>query len=113
VARVLAGGLGSLSELARWSTLAGALLGVILVFLERFAPGPVRRFVPSPIALGLAFALPASLSLSIFLGAMASMLLARARPAYAGLATVPLASGLIAGESLVSLASLLVLGVHS
>jgi len=113
VARVLAAGLGSLSEVARWSSLIAALLGVILVLLERFASEPVRRFVPSPIALGLAFALPASLSLSIFLGALASVLLARARPAYAEVAIVPLASGIIAGESLVSLASLLVLAVQS
>jgi uncharacterized oligopeptide transporter (OPT) family protein len=113
VARVLAAGLGSLSEVARWSALAAALLGVILVLLERSAPEPVRRFVPSPIALGLGFALPASISLSIFLGALASVLLARARPAYAEVATVPLSSGLIAGESLVSLVSLLVLSMRS
>jgi uncharacterized oligopeptide transporter (OPT) family protein len=107
-ARVLSSGLGSLPEAARWGVLVGGLLGVALVFLERFAPGPARRFVPSPIALGLAFALPASLSLSVFLGAVAAALLARARPALADTATVPLASGLIAGESLVSLAALLV-----
>jgi uncharacterized oligopeptide transporter (OPT) family protein len=73
----------------------------------------VRRFVPSPIALGLAFALPASISLSIFLGAVAAALLARAKPSLAEAATVPLASGLIAGESLVSLLALLVLGAPS
>jgi uncharacterized oligopeptide transporter (OPT) family protein len=108
VARVLAAGLGSLSEVARWSALAAALLGVLLVVLERFAPEGVRRFIPSPIALGLGFALPASISLSIFLGALAAWVLARTRPAFAEVAMVPLASGLIAGESLVSLASLLV-----
>jgi uncharacterized oligopeptide transporter (OPT) family protein len=107
VARVLATGLGSLSEAARWGALVGGLVGVALVLLERSAPEPVRRFLPSPIALGLAFVLPASASLSICLGAAAAALLARVRPAYALAATVPLASGLIAGESLVSLAVLL------
>ncbi|WNG43320.1 OPT family oligopeptide transporter [Archangium minus] len=113
VARVLSAGLGSLTVAARWGALVGALLGVVLVLLERFAPERARRFIPSPIALGLAFALPASMSLSIFLGAVAAALLARTRPAFAEATTVPLASGLIAGESLVSLVTLLVLSAPS
>lgn len=107
VARVLSGGLASLPPAARWSILGGTLVGVGLVLLERYAPEPVRRFVPSPIALGVAFALPASLSLSICVGAVGAALLARWRPALADAVTVPLASGLIAGESLVSLAAVL------
>ncbi|WP_158501566.1 OPT family oligopeptide transporter [Vitiosangium sp. GDMCC 1.1324] len=113
VARVLSAGLGSLSEPARWGIGVGALLGVVLVLLERFAPEPTRRFIPSPIALGLAFALPASMSLSIFLGSAAAALLARAKPAFSEAITVPLASGLIAGESFVSLVALLVLSAPS
>ncbi|OJT18856.1 hypothetical protein BO221_39785 [Archangium sp. Cb G35] len=113
VARVLSSGLGGLPEVSRWSALVGALLGVGLVLLERFAPERARRFIPSPTGLGIAFVLPASTSLSIFLGSVAAALLARARPTLADGVTVPLASGLIAGESLVSLAILLVLGASS
>jgi uncharacterized oligopeptide transporter (OPT) family protein len=113
VARVLSSGLGGLPEVSRWSALAGALVGVVLVLLERFAPESARRFIPSPIGLGIAFVLPASTSLSIFLGAVATALLARVRPTLADTVTVPLASGLIAGESLVSLAVLLVLSASS
>ncbi|MCY1073442.1 OPT family oligopeptide transporter [Archangium lansingense] len=113
VARVLSSGLSGLNEAARWGALVGALLGVTLVLLERFAPEPARRFIPSPIGLGIAFVLPASTSLSVFLGAVAAALLARSRPALADAATVPLASGLIVGESLVSLAVLLVLSASS
>jgi uncharacterized oligopeptide transporter (OPT) family protein len=113
VARVLSSGLSGLPEASRWGALVGALLGVALVLLERFAPEPARRFIPSPIALGIAFVLPASTSLSVFLGAVAAALLGRARPALAEAATVPLASGLIAGESLVSLAVLLALNASS
>ncbi|WP_375769960.1 OPT/YSL family transporter [Archangium gephyra] len=113
VARVLSSGLAGLPDASRWGALVGALLGVVLVLLERFAPERARRFVPSPIALGIAFVLPASTSLSVFLGAVAAALLARARPALADAATVPLASGLIAGESLVSLAVLLALSASS
>jgi uncharacterized oligopeptide transporter (OPT) family protein len=104
VAQVLASGLGALSGEARWGALAGALVGVVLAVLEQRASERLKRFLPSAVALGLAFALPASLSLSLFLGSLAAALLARARPAFALMAAVPLAAGLIAGESLVSLA---------
>ena len=108
VARVLASGLGALSEEARWGALGAGLVGIVLAVLERRAPERVRRFLPSAVALGLAFALPASLSLTMFLGALAAALLERFRPALALAATVPLAAGVIAGESLVSLAVTLV-----
>jgi uncharacterized oligopeptide transporter (OPT) family protein len=103
VARVLASGFGALTEAARWGALVGAIVGVGLALLEQHASEPLRRFLPSSIALGLAFALPASLSLSIFLGSLAAALLARWHPAFALAASVPLAAGLITGESLVSL----------
>lgn len=103
IAQVLATGWGALSVEARWGTFAAGLLGIALALLEQRAPEPLRRFLPSAVALGLAFVIPASLSLSMFLGALAAALLARARPAFALAAAVPLAAGLIAGESLVSL----------
>ncbi|ATB30381.1 OPT family oligopeptide transporter [Melittangium boletus] len=108
MARALSSGLGHLSEAARWGVLGGLVLGVGLVLLERWASPRVQRFLPSPIALGLAFALPASFSVSLFLGSMAAALLARVKPDAAQALTVPLASGLIAGESLVGLAAVLV-----
>lgn len=103
VAQVLAAGPGALTEAARWGALLGAVAGVGLALLEQRAPEPLRRFLPSSIALGMAFVLPASLSLSLFLGSLAAALLARFRPALALAVTVPLAAGLITGESLVSL----------
>ena len=107
MARVLASGLEGLSLAARGGIALGAAVGLGLVLLERLVPERLQRLLPSPIALGLAFALPASLSLSICGGALAAALLARLRPALAQSLTVPLASGLITGESLVSLAVLL------
>ncbi|HSP81039.1 MAG TPA: OPT family oligopeptide transporter, partial [Myxococcaceae bacterium] len=107
VAKVFSSGFEALSTAARWGVLGGVLAGVGLTLVERQAPERVRRFLPSPMGVGLAFALPASLSLSLFLGSMASAVLARVRPAFALAAAVPLAAGLIAGESLVSLATAL------
>lgn len=108
VARVLASGLGALSEEARWGVLVAGLVGIALAVVEQRAPEQVRRFLPSAVALGLSFAIPASLSIGMCLGALAASLLERIRPAFALAATVPLAAGFIAGESLVSLAVTLV-----
>lgn len=108
VARVLATGLSALPPAARWGALAGAVAGAVLALLEQRAPERLRPFVPSSIALGIAFVLPASTALSLCLGSLAAALLARARPALAPVITVPLAAGLITGDSLVSLVFTLV-----
>jgi hypothetical protein len=47
----------------------------------------------------------------MFLGSLAAALLTRAWPAFALVATVPLAAGFIAGESLVSLTLTLLAGL--
>ncbi|OJH37914.1 OPT family oligopeptide transporter [Cystobacter ferrugineus] len=111
VARVLAAGLEALAPASRWGALAGGVSGILLALLEQHAPERLRPFVPSAIGVGIAFALPPSLSLSMFLGSLAAALLTRARPAFALVATVPLAAGLIAGESLVSLTLTLLAGL--
>ena len=71
-----------------------AVLCVILAF-------PYTRALPSAPALGLAFVIPAWNSISLFLGALAGALLARAAPGWAPRRTTSLAAGLVAGESLV------------
>ncbi|MET0404745.1 MAG: OPT/YSL family transporter [Cystobacter sp.] len=103
IARVLAAGLEALPAAARWGALAGGVGGILLTLLETRAPERLRPFMPSAIALGIAFAIPPSSSLAMFLGSLAAALLARLWPAFALVAAVPLAAGLIAGESLVSL----------
>jgi uncharacterized oligopeptide transporter (OPT) family protein len=103
VARVLAAGLEALPPASRWGVLAGGVAGVLLALLEQHASRRLRPFVPSAVAVGIAFALPPSSALSMFLGSLAAALLTRAWPTFALVATVPLAAGLIAGESLVNL----------
>jgi len=108
IAQVLASGVGALPGVARWSILAASVLGIVLALLEQHAPEASRRFIPSAVALGLAFVVPPSLAVAMFLGSVAAALLGRLRPAFALAASVPLAAGLIAGESLVSFAVALV-----
>lgn len=100
VARLLAGGIDSLHPTARWGLILGGLVGIALVLLTRAFPKQ-RRFIPSPIALGLAFTIPAWNAISMACGALAAYALEKRRPALAALLVIPVASGLIAGESLV------------
>ncbi|MCU0685898.1 MAG: OPT/YSL family transporter, partial [Polyangiaceae bacterium] len=67
---------------------------------ERFAPKGVKNFIPSPSALGLSMVVPGSNAMAIFLGGLGAELLRRSRPKLAANFTVPVASGFIAGESL-------------
>jgi uncharacterized oligopeptide transporter (OPT) family protein len=92
-------GAGQLPAHMRWPIVAGALVGVVLAVLSRVKR--IARFVPSAMGLGSGMVLPASTAISIFAGALARLVLEPRR----GLAvTMAIASGVIAGESLVGLA---------
>ena len=99
VSKVLAGGLGGLSHVARVGIAAGGAAGVALAVLERALPQRARAWVPSPSGLGIAMIMPASSSLAMFLGAALAAIARRARP-NVDERLVPIASGLVAGESL-------------
>ena len=113
VSKAFAGGVGGLDALARTGIAAGLLLGIALALLERFAPPPLKPWVPSPSGLGIAMVIPGSNSVAMFLGALAAWGLQKRRPDLAARYTVPVSSGLIAGESLmgVVVALLIVAGV--
>ena len=112
VAELLAKGIGALPMSARWGLLIGSVLGILLPLLELALPRH-KKFIPSPTGLGLAFTINGFNVISFFIGACLAMALRKARPAVADKYTVPVASGLIAGESLmgVSVAFLRILHV--
>jgi uncharacterized oligopeptide transporter (OPT) family protein len=115
VSKAFVVGLQALPASARGAIAAGALLGLTLALLERFAPARLKAFVPSPSGLGIAMVIPGSNSVAMFLGAAVAEGLRRRWPKVAERTVVPVASGLIAGESLmgVVVAILLVAGVLS
>jgi uncharacterized oligopeptide transporter (OPT) family protein len=100
VAQVLAEGLSTLHPTARAAALVGVLVGIALPLLEARGPS-LRRYLPSAVGLGLGFIVPCFNSLSLFLGAAAAALVVRAAPRWADRFSVAIASGVIAGESLV------------
>ena len=100
VAEMMSKGIDALHPTARWGALCGALLGIVLVLMERWAPKRAKAFIPSPSAFGLAIVIPASSSISFFIGAAVAEWLRRNKPKAAEAGVLPVGSGLIAGESL-------------
>jgi len=107
VARIFQEGIDHLHIMARqgmvWKMLAGAVLTALEIALPKY-----RRFIPSPIGLGLGFILLFFNPFSMLLGAIGAWLWSRGKHAHAERYTVPVASGIIAGESIVSVAIALV-----
>ena len=100
VSRLLSQGASQLHPAAQHAILVGLVAGTVLVLLERFLPRRLRAFVPSPTAVGVAFMIPFANSLAFFVGALAAELVRRRRPAEVDATVTPVASGFIAGESL-------------
>jgi uncharacterized oligopeptide transporter (OPT) family protein len=113
VSKAFAGGLGALHPSAQHAIVVGAALGIALALLEKLAPPSLRAYVPSPSGIGIAMVVPGSNAVAMFLGATLAEALRRARPRQAERTVVPVASGLIAGESLmgIAIALLTVFGV--
>lgn len=78
----------------------GALVGVILTVLEQRESW--RPFIPSPTGVGIAMLIPFSAVIGIFIGAVADTIWAKISPENHDRYSIPVASGLIAGEALVA-----------
>jgi len=112
VAKVLSQGLGSLPPSAVQAIIVAFIAGVLIVIVDRVFP-KASPYTPSPAALGIALTIPASTSFAMFLGAFIVWVLERKAPQWNSTYTIPIASGCIAGESImgVILALLLAFGV--
>jgi uncharacterized oligopeptide transporter (OPT) family protein len=104
VARIMEQGVRALPSGAGWAMLAGGLLGIVLTLGEEFLPRRYSQWLPSAIGLGVAGVIPAFNSISMFLGALVAWLWMKTRPKTAEAYTIPISSGLIAGESLMGVA---------
>jgi OPT family oligopeptide transporter len=100
VSKAFSDGLGALSPAARTAMGIGLVLGVALALLERFAPKPLKPYVPSPSGLGLSMVIPGSNAIAMFIGGLGAEIFRRTKRALAERFIVPIASGFIAGESL-------------
>jgi uncharacterized oligopeptide transporter (OPT) family protein len=104
VARVLVKGVNELPPSAIWAIFIGAGVGVGLPLIERLMPPAARRYMPSATAVGLAWVLPFQNALSFFVGACIALAWFRLHKKSQENFNVPVASGLVAGESLMAAA---------
>ena len=88
------------------------VVGVIIVVVDRVFP-KAKPYTPSPAALGIALTIPASTSFAMFLGALIVWILEKKAAKWNDMYTIPIASGCIAGESImgVILAALVACGL--
>jgi putative OPT family oligopeptide transporter len=113
VAKLLAGGLGALPAGAAAGILLGAVAGVVLAVVEELVPKAYKKYTLSSAAVGVAWIIPGFNSVSLFLGALLGWAFQRVSQPKAERYSIAVASGLIAGESLVAvlIAALVAAGV--
>jgi OPT family oligopeptide transporter len=112
VAQVLSQGLRTLPQSAVIAIVIAFVVGVLIVIVDRVFP-KARPYTPSPAALGVALTIPAYTSFAMFLGALIVWILGKKAAKWNDMYTIPIASGCIAGESImgVILAALLAAGI--
>ncbi|MBV8755084.1 MAG: OPT/YSL family transporter [Hyphomicrobiales bacterium] len=103
VAIALSKGLSSLEPLKLWLIVAGAAVGVALTLAPVLLPR-YQEYLPSAAAFGLAWVFNWYYGLLFFLGALIALVIGRRKPALADEFTLPVASGVIAGGSLMGVA---------
>jgi uncharacterized oligopeptide transporter (OPT) family protein len=103
VAIALARGLSSLEPVKLWLILAGGIAGVVLTLAPALLP-KYQDYLPSASAFGLAWVFNWYYGLLFFLGALIALLVERRRPKLAEELTLPVASGVVAGGSLMGVA---------
>ncbi|MFM8952449.1 MAG: OPT family oligopeptide transporter [Planctomycetaceae bacterium] len=111
VALLLAKGFDALPAGALEAIVVGALIGAALTLLEEFGPARWKPWLPSTTGLGIAGVIPAFNAISMFAGALVAWLVAKAAPKAAEDYTVPVSSGLIAGESLMGVGIILAIEI--
>ena len=109
VALALSHGVAELGAVKVWSIAIGGAVGVILTLLPRVRPA-WQPWIPSAAGIGLAWTFHWYYGVLFFVGAVLAWWMERRRPQWAAEYTFPVASGWIAGESLMGVA--LVMAEH-
>jgi uncharacterized oligopeptide transporter (OPT) family protein len=100
VAELFKHGLDGMHPIYQQAMVVGLVIGAVLVILETAAPAKVRGWLPSATGLGLGMILPFQYPLSMFLGALIAWFWTSRSPKSAEEYLIPVASGAIAGVSL-------------
>ncbi len=102
MAELLANGLEALPANAEAAVVGGFAFGVLMPLIKKFVPS-VAAWLPSGLAFGIAFIVPAYYSVAMFLGAVLFLAWSKKAPQAATALGFAVASGLIAGEGLMGI----------
>jgi uncharacterized oligopeptide transporter (OPT) family protein len=103
VAEALSKGLSELHPIKIWSIAVGGLIGIVLPLLSKVFP-KYEKWVPSAAGIGLAWTFQWYTAALFFLGAVIGSGFEKAAPERSKEYTFPVASGIVAGGSLVAVA---------
>ena len=103
VAIALGRGLSSLEAIKLWLIVAGAVVGAALTLAPVLLP-KYQKYLPSASAFGLAWVFNWYYGFLFFLGALVALLIESREPKIAEEFTLPVASGVVAGGSLMGVA---------
>jgi uncharacterized oligopeptide transporter (OPT) family protein len=101
MAELLAKGFGALPPHATEAVLIAAIVGASIPFLRKIES--IKKWIPSGLAMGIAFIIPAFYSLVMFYGMLAWAIWRRQNPSAVEKFNFAMASGLIAGEGLMGI----------
>jgi OPT family oligopeptide transporter len=100
VAEIFKEGFKAMPEGSIWGMAIGGAFGIILALLEKYAPKGAKAYIPSPASIGLAFVIPGSNAVSMFIGGIFALVMNRFAKTWAEKFLTVGAAGLVAGESL-------------
>ena len=98
VSEAFSNGIDKLAHSSKIAIAIGLSIGIALTIIEKFAPKHAKPYIPSANGLGIAMVIPGSNAIAMFLGSLVAEIMRRRQRD--GM-VVPVASGLIAGESLI------------
>jgi len=93
----------TLPPYAMTATAIGVLLGILLALVEVYAPTRVKKWIPSIAGMGIAWVITGHDAMAMAVGASIAWIIARINQKVADDFTVPSASGILAGASLIGL----------
>lgn len=107
-AGVVTKGVDALPPHALQFMLIGAVVGILITLLEQL---PIKKWVPSATGLGIGMMVPGAVVFSMVLGGILLSLWTKAHKKSADQLSMPLASGLIAGEAVMAIVIPLLIAV--
>ncbi len=111
MAQVLSQGTESMPTNSLYAVIGAVIFGVILSLLKKVEK--IQKYLPSGLAMGIAFIVPAYYSVAMCAGTVMAILWKKKNPAQAAALGFAVASGLVAGEGLMGIvtAALTLLGI--